>query len=530
MSAKLLDNDGAEVTVTAPALGDDEDDYEYDTGNNDSFGNKSPLRGGGTDDIIDAPTRLSFKKKNEPKYESKLEKVHNKNVSFKVPNEDEGKKVEYYHVDILKAPKVDQINEIGKTECIAINTSVVTAIGAKSETVVTPLEDKPQDNPAARVARIQEFEDSAKARISPADNFDKLDDCMLQGEKVIASLNCSLVSGLPNTTADSVVSGHIKVSLVGSSAADGGYRLLFSVADGWKELSLSENFTDLQSNWTCICCYFPIEFDSFKKKSSTATLKYATKRSLNTQFMTLPVKLCVVDSTCYRSAADEFYAAHTSGANNESTGNNCCADCYASCLICCNSCCGESKSSICCGYTSYTDTKEIKFEAFQSKKMNEELEAFPPIANKPTVGVDGLSWTICASNQDYVYVVIHYRSLLDASYRTCKLRVAQTESPAQSYNVAKKFVSVICSEKSQYDASYFTNSNLSLKLGVPAQSMFRGEESLMKGVDPKSEDPMVTDGHKHNIFENCHGCCRCCSCCRCCFCCCPGQLVKCCFE
>lgn len=538
LSNKLLDRDSAAADNTQTE-GDDE--YEYDVENDDTFGNKSPMKKGGVggEDVIQAPKgRLSFKKKNEPKYDSRLTKVNNKKVSFDIPTEGVATKASYYNQDILVAPKYDKLNEIGETQVVGTNTIV-----NGSKVTVVDLEDKPKDNPEARASRVREFEEAANRRVSPASDFDNFDDCLLPGEKVVCSLKCSLISGLPSTTDDFVISGSIKVSLVTSTATNGGYRLLFSVADGWKEISVFEEFMEMETIGSCVCCFYNIEKD--KAVLSTSNLKYSTKRTFNTQFATLPVKMCVVDSTCYRSTADEFYALSKSEAQAESGGIfACCLNCYASCMECCakGECCkccqGESSNSVCCGPITSKDTKIIKFEASQSKNLNEEEEAFPPIIGQATSDVDGISWKVSSSNQDYVYVLIHYRSLLDMSYRTCKFRVSQTESPAESFKVAKKFVSTICSEKSQYDSSFFDKSNLSLKLGPYQRVMFRGEENLTpEGLElARREQELAFSGGNVFLyktlkyFECCYpsSCIKCCGdCCRpcssCCPCCCPSN-------
>jgi len=539
LSETLIDGD---ATATKSGSGDNnddnnEEDYEYDnTNNNDSFGNQSPLKGGSGKDVIEAPKgRISFKKKNEPKYESRLEKINNNKVTFDIPPKTEAMKVTYYNSDIMKAPKYDQINALGTTDIVAENTLVV---GAKK--TVSQLEDKPQDNSEARIARVKEFEEAANRRISPANDFDNFNECLIQGEKIICSLNCSLVSGLPNVTEDCVIAGTIKVSLVGSGVAGEGYRLLFSVADGWKELSVFEEFIQTESIWSCTCCFYKIENDMAQTKlmASSATLKYSTKRSLNAQFTTLPVKLCVVDSSTYRSAADEFYAVSQSGAVGKSqticeTIAEYCTICFAACCNapCCECCGGGGESGLCCGSSTSNDLKMVKFEAKQSKNLNDETDAFPPIIGESAPEIDGLTFTVSASNQDYVYVLIHYRSLLDMSYRTCKLKVAQTESPSESYKIAKKFVSIICSEKSQYDASYFANSMLSLKMAPHTRVMFRGEENLtVEGLErARQEQELAFSGgntfwynttkclRSCNRIVTCGGCCKsCCNCCGCC--------------
>lgn len=538
--SSLIEGDAA---VTKSEGDEEEDDeYEYDTNvANDSFGNKSPLRGGGPSDIvISAKSRLSFMKKNEPKYESRMEKINNKKVSFDIPPKTEAEKITYYNSDVMTAPKYDKINEVGELVIRAQNTSVVSG-----KTTIVDLDDdqKPQDNPEARIARIKEFEEAANKRIGPANDFDNFNECLIQGEKIVCTLNCSLVSGLPNVTEDSVIAGNIKVSLVGSGVAGEGYRLLFSVADGWKDLTVYEEFEQTESIWSCTCCFYKIEDDmaQSKKMASSATLKYATKRQLNTQFATLPVKLCVVDSTCYRSTADEFYAVSKSEA--EGKDQTICETIAENCMICfsaCSniSCCGgsgESAPCLCCGSSTSKDTKTLKFEAQQNRKLNDEAEAFPPIIGEKAPEIDGLTWTISASNQDYVYVLVHYRSLLDMSYRTCKLKVAQTESPAESYKIAKKFVSIICSEKSQYDASYFANSMLSLKLSPHPRVMFRGHENLTaEGLErAKQEEELALNGGNmcwyttKKYLKTCVACFNCCgSCCGCCGCCGGGKSNK----
>lgn len=501
---------------------EDDDDEEEEKGDDDDDDEEEVT-------VVPKVTiqKLAFKRK---KYKSKFLKIKTKEVSFDATPPEQAS---YYNQDILIDPQFDKINDIASIEC----TNIIATKGSRQESDI-----KPKDDPAARVVRVQAFEDAAKKRVFPVADFDDLEDCLMRDETIVATLDCSFISGVPTTTEESVISGSIKVSIVESTSD--GYRLLFSVADGWKEVSIFEEFKEMDSVSTCACCLYQVRNDNaqVKSQSSSATLKYSTKRAFNAQFATLPVNQCLVDSFCYRSAVDEFYALTESDA-----AGGTCSDIASCCLILwdilkgCACTCEKGESSKCCGPSTISDVKTVRFEAKQGKNLNEELEAFIPFNDQPTNEVDGLTWSITASNQDYVYVLIHYRSLLNMSYRTCKLRLSQAKTPVENYKLAKKFVSILCSERSARDNNFFTNQG-AMSFGVYSRHMFRGGEKLTAEelAEKKRQEELAAKGeHNHSscfdsLFKWCpcsKPCCgpvqsclrycgKCCHCPTCCTSCC----------
>lgn len=467
-------------------LVDNSDQFEQ---NEDGEGRRNYVNENGND-VEEEEYTITLRRK---KYQNRFKLIHAQNVSFNASPPEEAS---YYNQDILIDPQFSKINEIAK-----IDKSHIIAVSNRNE-----VGSSPEDDPISRTVRVTAFEEAAKSRITPVEDFDDLEDCLMRDEKIIATLDCSLISGVPTTTEESVISGTIKVSI--TEPTSDGYRLLFSIADGWKEVSIFEEFKEFDSESTCACCFYQVRNSNaqVRSQSSSATLKYSSKRAFNAQFATLPVNQCLVDSFCYRSVVDEFYALTESN----STGGTC-VDVFSCCLFLwdfirgCVCSCEKGESSKCCGPSTISDVNTIRFEAKQSKNLNEELEMMVPFNDQPTENAGGLTWSVTASNQDYVYVVIHYRSLLDMSYRSCKLRLSQNKSSAANYKLAKKFVSILCSERSTRDNNFFANQG-PMSYGVYPRHMFRGGEKLTieELAEKKRQEELAAKGKRgHSSCFDC---------------------------
>lgn len=227
----------------------------------------------------------------------------------------------------------------------------------------------PDDFPDQRSVRISTFEKSADARQSaPYDGYDDIDVALRRGEKILVSLDCSEISGLPSTTADDVFTGAIKVSVVEETETKA-VRVFFTVLEGSVELSVKENFYDSDSFYECICCCIPVSLDFIGHTVySKSDMKYTRNVLRTAQFCTLPANPCVLDAMCYRSTKDEFSA--TSRLMNVPTppGKPCTCD-FSICFK--YPCACESRP--CCEFLKITDNQELKYEACASAKISEGL-------------------------------------------------------------------------------------------------------------------------------------------------------------
>ena len=91
-----------------------------------------------------------------------------------------------------------------------------------------------------------------------------------------------------------------------------------------------------------------------------------------------------------------------------------------------------------------------------------------------------VQWDITARNQDSVYVVINYRSLLDQSCHSCKLCLTHEKSSQENYESAKKFVSMLTAQHAHRDTTFFN--------GFPSMSMERHFQHQFLGAQKSDED------------------------------------------
>lgn len=319
------------------------------------------------------------------------------------------------------------------------------------------LYDVPVDDLEARALRIEAFEAVAKRKTMKYDGFDDFDPILIDDESIIATIDCAEISGIPASTSNSLIRGFVKVSLVKSN--DDGYRLFFSVAEGSIEISVAEEFKENQKSTGFICCFMHLASPKTGKNFGLSEIKssmrmdYNSSKLFTAQFCSLPLAPCLIDSMCYRSSANEFHAqaAEEGGGGGNSCDWNCC-NVQCTCLVCkCGTC------PVCCGFDSSSASKSIKFHAHERFQMGGDKSRFPPIVNSQTEEMDGVEWTINSRNEDNVYIVIHYRSLLDGNSKTCKMRLVKSDDSAEAYLNARTFVSLLGSCRNKMLGSYFAH-------------------------------------------------------------------------
>lgn len=64
-------------------------------------------------------------------------------------------------------------------------------------------------------------------------------------------------------------------------------------------------------------------------------------------------------------------------------------------------------------------------------------------SNNLSIPKDDLQWSMFKASNDYVYVVVHYRSLIDNKNHSCKLKLRPTHDLNHSYHDAQKAVSLL---------------------------------------------------------------------------------------
>lgn len=256
---------------------------------------------------------------------------------------------------------------------------------------------------------------------------------------------------MPSTTEDVVYRGAITVSLIKSK--EGGSRIFFAVAECSYMSSYREKFDEYEKAVSCVCCFVPFEMDK-NKAASSARMEYRSKKLYNSQFFTLPVRPCLVDSVCFRSSVNDFQA-NTTSANAGFDRKEGCPDCCDIMCSCCSIC--SFKLPMCCGFTTAEGERHAYFNLREYFIMGQQSSKLDHVVERPTEEIDGTTWSISAANDDNVYVVLHYRSLLDNSNHECKMRLAKADAPNLTYKNAKLFVSHLGFNRNDDRWDYFHN-------------------------------------------------------------------------
>lgn len=285
-------------------------------------------------------------------------------------------------------------------------------------------------------------------------------DCILRSSQaspsppaaqIVCQLECTDIIGMPSTTDDVVYRGAITVSLIKSR--EGGSRIFFAVSECSYMSSYNERFNEYEKAVSCVCCFVPFEMGQ-NKAASSAKLEYRSKKLYSSQFFTLPVRPCLVDSVCFRSSVNDFQAATTS-ANAGIDQKEGCPDCCDLMCGCCAIC--DIKLPMCCGMTSIEGERHVYFTLREYFMMGQQPSKLDHVVDRPTEEIDGTTWSINAANDDNVYVVLHYRSLLDNENHECKMRLAKGDAPNLAFKNAKVFVSHLGFDRNKDRWDYFHN-------------------------------------------------------------------------
>lgn len=111
------------------------------------------------------------------------------------------------------------------------------------------------DDAEARLSRIKELERLTSNFIPNLSESSSISHLLNEGDKVLCSLSCSFMDGLPVSTAACKVTGDITVHLI--MKVNGKLKLHFAVIEGQYSFQAAETFTEfVNSAGTSYCCCF----------------------------------------------------------------------------------------------------------------------------------------------------------------------------------------------------------------------------------------------------------------------------------
>lgn len=328
-----------------------------------------------------------------------------------------------------------RINVIGDLTAVSIN---VNSSGA--DAMELPVDDK-----EARIARVELFEQALEKEWGGERPGGDVSSILMDDERVLMSLPCSEISGLPSTTAPfSFVSGRISVALVESPTS--GFRLLFTVSEGSRDITVREHFEEMADQNSCVLCFSNIgKCACCHGFGSSASFEYSALEVQLDQFFTLPLHCSLVDSSCYQSSQNEFSVA---GSKNDSQHYG---DCCPPCPVCCPPC---PTFPVCCALVQQWAYRAIHFTAHEEHKLGSIHNNDKDRVLEEQTSIEdgkGLNFTMSRRSLTEGYVVIHYRNLLDKATHTCKMRVDLPNK--ESFQESKRFVSLLTGLRDKFAVS-----------------------------------------------------------------------------
>ena len=350
--------------------------------------------------------------------------------------------------DPIVGPKLTYFSETGDRQPQNLNhiIDVKTSLNCKGNNKDWTI---PVDNVAARDGRLEKFNKKTDDFLNSFEGYDDFLPDLVEGEKLVCTLDCSEISGYPSSTRDdATIEGFIKVSIVEHTTD--GLRLFFSVAEGSKDIRLRERFSEHEQESSCIICCVKIQMNGRDISTSTVTsamkMEYQHKKMFASQFFTLPVDHTLVDSVAYRSAYNEFEALTQQGQMTLASPKKCCSDCNIKCT-CCNCDC---QIPVCCGLLMSVADRTLSMRGQEHFQYGRDMQKYNKnIYDVETDETNGVTFAITSVNEDYTYVVVHYRSLMDNKNHSCKMRIRKTDNDANDFRNAKKFVSILGSARNK---------------------------------------------------------------------------------
>ena len=278
--------------------------------------------------------------------------------------------------------------------------------------------------------------------------------------EIVQILKCSEIIGMPTTTYDTRITGSIEVAMIESVGED--MALHFSVVEGFSEIKIKESFVNylLKGSAMFCCCA-----DAFGLNADGYNISYqATNESLN-QFYILPIKQTVFDAMTYRTTA-KVATASTANASifkqelSYDCFKNCCIDCCScKCMKCCEccscSCCPSCCSLSCCTFSgcmkamSDEKGKTVEFSAYERRALGVD-----PIESKSIErNLEGAVWTLEKLGEDSIFIIIHYKSILDNEVHTIRLKLRNQKDANVTFEQAKRFIAMISSQRGSFPHS-----------------------------------------------------------------------------
>lgn len=99
---------------------------------------------------------------------------------------------------------------------------------------------------------------------------------------------------------------------------------------------------------------------------------------------------------------------------------------------------------VCCGLLMSVADRTLSMRGNEHFKYGKDLAKYNKnIYDVETDETNGVTFAITSVNEDYTYVCVHYRSLMDNKNHSCKMRLRKTDNDASDFRNAKKFVSIL---------------------------------------------------------------------------------------
>lgn len=440
--------------------------------------------------IVDEPEAESEPEPDEKDPFITFYEVGRKAIDYEFPIDDDAERL--YFNPHTGAVQTENISEIGAT-----------LIGEDSGFNTDEAKKILEETRSVRIGKFHEVMDKlVNTDEDTMHNFDGDDSALALEDidKVLITLNCDTITGIPTGTGMATIEGSVKVALVERTLPDAEGRqqkvasVHFSTGTGEATVSYAEAFNvdaSSQNFALCSCCSIGPLYEKKGDVSSHASynMHYSASTTRCEQYVVLPVADTIVDAHAMRAVAGHMTAAASSSASKEPVPEEpkpccpplcgaCCSCQICSCQMCkdfffnrnfrCRSWCWDELLR--CYGVKYSDA--IIFEGNDSYAIGKGGLSDAVKATK-TVDED-VKWTVSKSKNDEIFVVMHYRHLLNNSIS--KLTMKATVNPGQDataiYKQCQQFVSLVAKSRTLFgtDTRGFMYYQPKFVLGAPSSS------------------------------------------------------------
>lgn len=333
----------------------------------------------------------------------------------------------------------------------------------------------------ARSARIGEFHNVMDTIVSTSEdtmhNYEGDESALLldSDDRILTTLDCTEISGIPTGTSMANIVGSIKVAVVERARPDGTFThaVHFSTGNGTYKVTYDEDFAfNMDSkSWDACACWglcgkgpnnrgcLPCGGDV--EASASYYMDYVADVTRNEQYVVLPIPDTVIDVHAWREAVGSLRATSSAGgfADSKKESEPCCKQC-CSCDCCkCDCCkCDFKNCNLyrwafpeCCFRCYQADaTERIMYHGTDNFEMGHRLG--DDVYATKTIN-DNYKWDIYKTKTDDISITMHYVHLLDGEVKCChmKVRTELGEDTDLVYKNAQKFVSMIAKHRTRVD-------------------------------------------------------------------------------